>query len=184
MLNLRLNQAVKWHKREGDLVIFLSNKKITLPYDQSLFDLFVDLLEKYPFLSQNEILSKYQVSKKILMLLEKLNILISIKNYAGLEALFFHKLTENPATTTFPEQYEELFITSLYENLENYFYVSLGEKINYKSIYKPLLETSYIRIIPTRSARKNLNRKETTKKDEILKMIHAIFNNYKDGHLY
>ena len=80
MVNVRLNQMIKWYHNENNLNIFVDSKKITIPSQVALNKLFTDFIEKFSSISIDEIILNYKIPEKLVLLLIKLNILISIDN--------------------------------------------------------------------------------------------------------
>ncbi len=129
MQHIRLIQSVKWHQKEDKLYLFLWNQKITLPNNLGLAELFYQMQSWQEDYTREVLIEKYKLSSRVVDLLITLWVFICLENCAGPEARYFHAFVENPSSAYLPEQQEEKFIASLYQNLEHFF-LNLYERWN------------------------------------------------------
>ena len=71
---------IRRYMRGNNLNIFVESKRLIIPSQESLNNLLIDLIEKFSSISIDEVVLKYKIPKKLVLLLIKLNVLISIDN--------------------------------------------------------------------------------------------------------
>lgn len=97
MQHIRLIQSIKWHQKEDKLLLFLWGKKITIPNNLGLAELFCEMQSWQQEYTREFLVDKFQFSEKLVELLIQLWVFITLNNCAGPEARDCHSLVENPS---------------------------------------------------------------------------------------
>lgn len=155
-----------------------------MPNTLGLAELFCEMQTGQKEYTRELLIEEYKFSLRVVDLLIKLWVFICLENCSGPEARHFHALVENPSLAYLPEQQEELFVSSLYQNLENFFFESLW-KVKWWEVStfskNPDLIFSFQ---PTHSTRKKRGEQRASQQKEILQMIATLCSSYQDEHYY
>lgn len=185
MGNVRLNQMIKRYHNENSLNIFVDSKKITIPSQAALNNLFIDFIEKFSSISIDEIILNYKISEKLVLLLVKLNILISIDNCDWPESKVFHDMVKNPSSAILLEQLDEQYVTKIYQNISWYFYDSLWNFTQKKYEFESMVLDDKLLLKYTSSSRRDTDSNNfIDKKNEILSLTKYIFSVNWEQHIY
>ena len=184
MQHIRLIQSIKWHQEGDKLLLFLWQQKITFPNTLGLSELFCEMQSWQKDYTREVLIEKYKLSSRVVDLLIKLWVFICLENCAGPEARYFHAFVENPSSAYLPEQQEEKFIASLYQNLEHFFSESLWEVKWWKLLpFSKSFDLNFS-LHPTHSTRKKIGEQRLSHQKEILQMITTLCSSYQDEHYY
>ena len=171
--------------RGNNLNIFVESKRLIIPSQESLNNLLIDLIEKFSSISIDEVVLKYKIPKKLVLLLIKLNVLISIDNWDWPESKLFHNITKNPSSTLLTQQVDEQYINKIYQNIPWYFYDSLWNFTRKKYQFNTIDLDNKLVVKHTNSCRREITSNSLIdKKAEILSLTQYIFSINWGQHLY
>lgn len=184
MPHIRLIQSVKWHQEGDKLLLFLWSQKVSLPNTLGLAELFCEMQSWQEDYTREVLIEKYKLSSRVVDLLIKLWVFICLENCAGPEARYFHAFVENPSSAYLPEQQEEKFIASLYQNLESFFFESLWKVKWWNVLTFSKNSDLTFPFQPTHSTRRKIGEQSSSQKKEILQMIATFCSSYQEKHYY